>query len=99
MLRDCRAQLSHARGQPCRHTSPMQRQVGSPGAFHETIIVRGEAESKEGGAGRGANWTRESSRTRNQQCQRRFLLCNSAIARAWRPVYKDYDAVAGLALP
>ena len=29
----------------------MQWQVGSPGAFHETIIVRVEAESKEGGVG------------------------------------------------
>jgi hypothetical protein len=45
----------------------MQWQVGSPGAFHETIIVRVEAESKEGGVGRAANWTRESSRTRSQQ--------------------------------
>lgn len=40
----------------------MQWQVGSPGSFHKTIIVRVEAESKEGGVGRGANWTRESSR-------------------------------------
>ena len=37
--------------------------------------------------------------TRNQQCQRLFVLCYSAIARALRPVHKDYDAVAGLALP
>jgi hypothetical protein len=77
----------------------MQWQVGSPGAFHETIIVRVEAESKEGGVGRGANWTRESSRTRNQQCQRLFVLCNSAIPRALRSVHKDYDAAAGLAFP
>jgi hypothetical protein len=53
---------------PRRHRSPTQWQVGSPRAFHETIIVRVEAD-KESGAGRGANWTCESSRTRNQQCQ------------------------------
>jgi hypothetical protein len=76
----------------------VQRQVGSSGAFHETIIVRVKAELKEGGAGPGTNWKRKSSGTPNQQCRRRsFCAIQRSPSLAARFI-AGY-AVAGSALP
>ena len=98
MFRDCRAALSHARGQPRRHRSPCSGRSAVPDRFIK-LLSSGSRRNQ-----RKAAWGEEQTghanpRARTQQCQRLFVLCNSAIARALRSVHKDYDAVAGLALP
>ena len=86
MFRDCRAEPSHALGHPRRHTPLTQWQLDSSGALHENYYVRGEAELKEGGAGPGTDWTCESLRTRNQQCQRRSYSVDQRFTWACGPL-------------
>jgi hypothetical protein len=53
----------------------MQWQVGCSGTLHETIIVRVEAELKEGGAGPGTNRKRESFTDSEPAVPAPFVLC------------------------
>ena len=87
MFRDCRAALSHARGQPSRHTATVQWQVGSSGALHETIIVRVKTELKEGGAGLGNKLETQTRKDSEPAMPAPFVLCKSAIPRALRPFH------------
>jgi hypothetical protein len=86
VFRDCRAKLSHARGQPSRHTAIVQWQVGSSGVLHETTIVRVKTELKEGGAGLGNKLETQTRKDSEPAMPAPFVLCKPAIPRALRPV-------------